>query len=157
MIQRAGKVFLKVATHDTDVIPSVWCDIVIKDGNIGQARFNYDPNYSKGKKEVRVNFDLYGWKIRDLLQSKGGLELLEDIVVSMFIFVLKDNNGLYKNLDAFMVVHHYDEDLPETNEINSAIIQVLKKLGAEVRNGDEFILNSQSLNSLYLKEIINRR
>ena len=75
----------------------------------------------------------------------------------MFIFVLKDNNGLYKNLDAFMVVHHYDEDLPETNEINSAIIQVLKKLGAEVRNGDEFILNSQSLNSLYLKEIINRR
>lgn len=50
MIQRAGKVFLSVTTHDTGVIPSVWCDIVIKDGDIGQARFNYDPNYSKGKK-----------------------------------------------------------------------------------------------------------
>lgn len=50
MIQRAGKVFLKVTTHDTDVIPSVWCDIVIKDGNIGQARFNMIQIIRKEKK-----------------------------------------------------------------------------------------------------------
>lgn len=55
-----------------------------------------------------------------------------------------------------MVVHSYQEDKPEMNDINASIANVLKSLGGEVRNGDEWIVKAESINYKYISSIINR-
>lgn len=156
MLQHGGKVFLNVATFSTGDIPTVFCDIFVVEKDemkrIGQARFNYDKNYSKSVNEIRVNFDIPLPFLDKISPIKSGNELLKEIVITLFIFLLKDNHQLYekvKDLKAFMVVHSYKEDLPVMNDINGAIADILKKLGATVRNGDEWVVSSGTLNYDY--------
>ena len=55
-----------------------------------------------------------------------------------------------------MVIHSYQEDKPEMNDINASIANTLKNLGGEVRNGDEWIVSADSINYKYISSIINR-
>lgn len=55
-----------------------------------------------------------------------------------------------------MVVHSYNEDKPEMNDINAKIANVLRELGGEVRNGDEWLISSKNIKMSYVETIINR-
>ena len=73
----------------------------------------------------------------------------------------KDNHYLYSTVPnekatALMVVHSYNEDKPEMNDINAKIANVLRELGGEVRNGDEWLISSKNIKMSYVETIINR-
>lgn len=164
MLQHSGKVFLDVTTFSTGDIPTVYCNIMAVENEelklIGQARFNYDKHYSKSANEIRVSFDIPLPFLNKVSPVNGGNELLKEIVISLFVFMLKDNHQLYEkvkdNLKAFMVVHSYDQDLPVMNDINAAIAHILKELGARARNCDEWILSSETFNYDYIASVNKR-
>lgn len=133
MLHHSGKVFLRVASISAGSIPTCYLDIleVEHDGSSkfrGQVRYNYDPSYSESSNEIRVSFDCptIDWISPD------------------------------EKAKALMVVHSYQEDKPEMNDINASIANVLKSLGGEVRNGDEWIVKADGIDYKYISSIINR-
>ena len=164
MLHHSGEVFLKVASISAGSIPTCYLDIleIEHDGSSkfrGQVRYNYDPRYSESSNEIRVSFDCptIDW----ISPVKGGARALEELVVCVILWLIKDNHYLYstapnEKAKALMVVHSYQEDKPEMNDINASIANVLKSLGGEVRNGDEWIVKAESINYKYISSIINR-
>lgn len=164
MLHHSGKIFLKVASISAGTIPTCYLDIleVEHDGSSkfrGQVRYNFDPRYSKSGDEIRVSFDCptTNW----ISPTKGGTRALEDLVVCAILWLIKDNHYLYSTVPnekakALMVIHSYQEDKPEMNDINASIANTLKNLGGEVRNGDEWIVSADSINYKYISSIINR-
>lgn len=164
MLHHAGKVFLRVASISAGSIPTCYLDILEteKDGNSklrGQVRYNFDPRYSKSGDEIRVSFDCP--TIEWISPIKGGTKALEDLIVCIILWIVKDNHYLYsaapnEKAKALMVVHSYQEDKPEMNDINASIANVLRNLGGKVRNGDEWIIDADNINYKYIASIINR-
>ena len=157
MLHHSGKVFLRVASISAGSIPTCYLDGSSKFR--GQVRYNYDPSYSESSNEIRVSFDCptIDW----ISPVKGGTRALEDLVVCAILWLIKDNHYLYstapnEKAKALMVVHSYQEDKPEMNDINASIANVLKSLGGEVRNGDEWIVKADGIDYKYISSIINR-
>lgn len=164
MLHHAGNIFLRVASVSGGNIPTCYLDIFEKEADgrstfRGQVRYNFDPSYSKSSDEIRVSFDTND--IKWISPTRGGSKELEDLIVSLILWLVKDNHYLYSTVPnekatALMVVHSYNEDKPEMNDINAKIANVLRELGGEVRNGDEWLISSKNIKMSYVETIINR-
>ena len=158
MLQHSGKVFFRVATVDRaeGENPKVYLDIYERDSQrlIGQARYNFDPTYSKKKEDIRMAFDVL--KPSMISPINGGSQLLEDIIVGGILWLMKDNHYTYSFVpNVYMYIHSYEQDEAIMKDINSQIIVVLKKLGAK-QDGNMLKISEKDINYDYVAQIINR-
>lgn len=158
MLQHSGKAFFRVATIDRveGENPKVYLDIYERDSQrlIGQMRFNFDPTYSKKKENIRMAFDVL--KTSMISPINGGSQLLEDIVVGGILWLMKDNHYTYPYIpNVYMVIHSYEQDEAIMKDINSKILEILRKIGAKKEN-DMMKIAEENIDFQYVSSIINR-
>lgn len=158
MLQHSGKVFFRVSTIDRveGENPKIYLDIYERDSQrlIGQIRYNFDPNYSNKKEDIRMSFDVL--KPATISPLNGGSQLLEDITVGGILWVMKDNHYTYPFIpNVYMAVHSYEQDEKVMKDINSKIQEILGKIGAKKEN-HMWKISEKDIRWNYVSQIINR-
>lgn len=159
MLQHSGKIFFRVSTIDRgeNNIPKIYLDIYERESQrlIGQVRYNFDPNYSKRKEDIRMAFDVL--RPAMIAPINGGAQLLEDIIVGGVLWLIKDNHYTYPFIPkVYMVIHSYNEDEKVMKDINSKTVEVLAKIGAISSEKNMMKISEDNINFDYVRGIINR-